>query len=398
MTIDQTISENNLSVSEPSEKHLLDGMNILLISRHFPPINTGGSRRSILIVEALERAGANVCVAAPLAGHHDNIITVSHPQPEPSIDQSKQKSRTPLKVLIKDFIRRNFLLPDPDIRWTRRVVKAVNASGRSFDWVVTTSPPESIHYAGYRLSHKTDTKWLADMRDFWLENSLYKPRKNPIRAKIDRLIARKWLSEANEVIAVSESITKEAETLSQRHGIVISQMTKLTQSTLDFLLEKEKIHIAHTGSFSLSDSGRHIETCLNLFSEALARNPKLHLHLAGRLTVDEIKKINSHPARHHITNHGLLEYDSALALQKQMHALVVFSAADSLAIPGKFYEYKRAGRPVFGVGGPALTKLTGDDALEGLSNLTLKKIQKNVQGYDVMQAGQDIATLMLAAR
>ena len=83
MTIDQTISENNLSVSEPSEKHLLDGMNILLISRHFPPINTGGSRRSILIVEALESAGANVCVAAPLAGHHDNIITVSHPQPEP---------------------------------------------------------------------------------------------------------------------------------------------------------------------------------------------------------------------------------------------------------------------------------------------------------------------------
>lgn len=391
-------------MKSPDVAGRLCGQRFVFIARHFPPLISGGGRRSLALAEALKSQGAEVVVVSPKAGSEYETLVVPHPQSEPSRETEPAVGRLSSLKRILNWVRANLLLPDPDIRWANRARVAILASEREFDWVLTSSPSESCHAVAAKLTTQRDIKWIADFRDHWFEASLLDVRHKKIRRWVETCLAARWLRRANVLIAVSGPIAAEIERLSDKSVIELPQITFAIPDDDDaegFVLPDDLIHVAHTGAFSLSDPDRNIQAFLSVIEAALSANPALRFHLIGNLTHGELAALSTSPASHAIKYYGILKYETTLAFQARMHGLIVCSSPLSPVIPGKFFEYKRTGLPIVAIGGKALMvaneQSTAPEDL--LAQLTSEAVvlPGEVQGYGVIPAGEDLAALILRA-
>jgi len=360
-------------------------LRILFISRHYPPHVSGGSRRAYELVKGLRARGEDVTVISPYVGDDAHTLSVFHPQPEAPTRTSKASW--------KDKLRVHLLYPDPDILWSLRVVKqAAHHYPEGFDYIITSSPPESIHVAGYLLKRAWGCYWLADFRDSWLEIPL-----NPIRHKrwrkwIEKRIARLILSKTDILTTTLQIYAKEAEKLSGRQAHILPNFADSPEFVdTNYSFSPDYINIIHTGSFSLSDPNRFILPLLEVFERAKSVNNDLFLHLIGRLTDAEKEQVDKLPFRNHIKVVGILPYAETRFLQNQAHALLVTAAPNAIAVPGKIEEYKSTQKPIIPIGYGSWTDgLDTSDPVKQLSSLTHEKKRMS---YEVTSSETVIAKL-----
>jgi glycosyltransferase involved in cell wall biosynthesis len=265
---------------------------------------------------------------------------------------------------LRDHARDILFWPDPDIRWTRRAIAAAKAHCPfTPDWILTTSPPESIHAAGKALlAHWPEAKWAIDARDHWLVRPFRTQRRHPARAAIERRMARHMLAPVSVVFAVNDLIRDEYAGHAP-HARTVTLPHFVTPPEAAYTFQSDGIHLVHTGSFKLSDPDVLIEPLLSAFEAALERNADLRLHLAGRLRQDEIDAVATSPAANRIEVMGLVPLETAHALQAAADALVVVAAPNAPVPPGKLAEYLAAGRPIIAIGdGPWRNMLDGGTA------------------------------------
>ena len=62
---------------------------------------------------------------------------------------------------------RRLLVPDESVSWNLTAIPAAIRLVRrhAIDWVITTSPPVSVHLVGAAVQRATGARWLADLRD-----------------------------------------------------------------------------------------------------------------------------------------------------------------------------------------------------------------------------------------
>lgn len=314
---------------------------ILLLARHYPPLVSGGARRPYLLAGALREAGADVHVIAPVLPQDEPGWAQPHPNPEPGIHRAKPG--------LVDRLRTALLLPDPDIRWSRRAGASALARQEGFapDWVVTTSPPESLHAAGLMIKRGTGARWMADFRDSWIADPLRSELKGQLRARVETAIARRWLSRADLVTAATEAITAEMRGLTRTRVEFLAQFAEPSPAAAPL---PGSPSILHSGSFSLSDAGRSIEQVLRPVETVHGELPELRLHLVGRLTQDELDRVAASSAHAAIIVHGVVDYAAAREMQGAADVLMLAAAPGTSAIPGKLTEYRAAGRPIIAVG------------------------------------------------
>lgn len=337
-------------------------MRILILARHFPPHISGGARRPYGLALALKNMGHEVYVVAPDIPEHIQGLAVPHPNASPSPTNGPAR-----KTPVRDFAREHLLLPDPDIRWTHRAVTALcNSDIPKPDWIMTTSPPESIHVAGPRLKSHFDCKWLADFRDLWLEAPLRASRKRRFRQWREKRIARKTLTHVDAVSVVDEHIDEEisAFTPSETPSSVIPNFaipSHLLPRTEMIELPSDKRNIVYTGSFSLSDPNRLIEPALRSYMDMALKNDVLHI--AGRLTQVERDFIAQGQTSSDIRYHGVIPLDAAMAMQEAADILMLTASPHATALSGKFQEYYDLNKPILMIGdGPWRKFITQMDA------------------------------------
>ena len=322
--------------------------NIVLFARHFPPHVSGGARRPYYLVKAMQDLGCRVFVVAPSLPDGIEGLAVPHVQPDPVIG-------TPSPPGFRDLLRDWLLWPDPDIRWTKRAVHAAQkALPFQPDWVITTSPPESIHYAGQYFKQTTGCHWLADMRDHWLIRPFRKQRESIIRNFVERRIASKMLHQADLISTVNEAIAKEMHRYAREPGKVFilphfSIVEENTPPDDEITLPADKVNLVYTGSFSLSDPDCNIGDTLDVFTRAAALNQALHLHIAGRLSTAEQAQIHASDCADKITIYGVISLQQAHALQSAAHALVLAGSGHALTPPGKAAEYAIRAKPIIAI-------------------------------------------------
>lgn len=324
-------------------------MQFLLLARHFPPHVSGGARRPYGLALALQDMGHKVFVVAPDIPDDITGLSVPHPNASPG-SGTDIVGKTPFR----DFARETLLLPDPDIRWTRRVVKAIQTANiPSPDWIITTSPPESLHVAGPLLKAHFSCRWLADFRDLWLENPLRESRQKAIRKMRERRIAKRTLSHADAVTSVDIHIQKEISNFtphSPPSSVIpnFSIPSRLLPRTKTVNLPKGKRNIIYTGSFSLSDPNRTIEPALEALTPMMKKTDSLHI--AGRLTREEQDVVSQMTENMDIQYHGVLPLDAAMAMQEAADVLMLYAAPEALAPSGKFHEYCGLDTPILVIG------------------------------------------------
>jgi glycosyltransferase involved in cell wall biosynthesis len=231
--------------------------------------------------------------------------------------------------------------------------------GENFDWIITSSPPESLHYAGYKLKGVLANHWHADMRDYWLKYPLIDIRNNHIRRARESRIAKKWLKRADLRTAVDSGMASEMESLSGCQTRILPHFSLPnfeSKTSVNFEGPVKSVRLVYTGSFTLSDSNRHIEPMLQTYEKAFKTRKNLTLHIFGRLTQHEVQAIKTSRASSSIFFYGAVSAEKALSAQKNADALVITASKKASAVPGKLMEYRHTNKPIIAIGdGPWLS-------------------------------------------
>lgn len=363
---------------------------ILLIARHFPPLISGGARRPYLLAKALTALGVRVEVIAPQLPSDVSGIEVRHPHPNPP-------DGPPRRPTLRDHARSLLLWPDPEIRWARRAAAAAIASDFRPDWLITTSPPESLHSVAPALKAQLGCRWAADFRDEWLARPFLAERRHPLRKQIETVLAKRMLKSADIAFCVDDVVAREVATLAV--GKPIQVLRQFSEPPAEpARLEQLGPNIVYTGSFSLSDPHCDITPTISAFEAALAVRPDLKLHIAGRLTHSERAKIAASAANPSIILYGPLAYNDARRLQAAADGFIVTAAPDATAIPGKVFEYRAVGCPIIAIGEGPWRSIGGYEAGNPVDHMIgLKKFVPSMRTEPLPATADEAARRLLAA-
>lgn len=369
---------------------------------------SGGARRPYLLTQALRDQGAEVFVVAPSLPEDEAGLAVPHPHRDPSPASVASPDAMSDNKSLRDHARDWLLWPDPDIRWTRRAAAAAaRFEGKPPDWILTTSPPESVHAAG-RMLKKTwpHLKWAADFRDHWLNAPHRRERLSWHRRFGERAIAKHWLASADVVACVDPFIAEELQSFGATSPLVLPHFAPPILPDPANLLQEainpktrnpETINIVHAGSIALSDPLANIADILRPFEVAISHNERLRLHFVGRLTHQEKSAIAASPAAPQIIDHDVQPYETALSFIAAADGLAYVASEKGKVPPSKIVEYLATNAPIIACGrGPWRSDPRVDNTDPATSFATLTK---NAQRQDTLRppSASEIATDLLTA-
>jgi glycosyltransferase involved in cell wall biosynthesis len=224
--------------------------------------------------------------------------------------------------------------------------------------VVTTSPPQSAHLLGLRLS-RLGIPWIAEFRDGW---RFERPRGDwPLQAqrRLDARLERAVVRRADALVAVTRPI---AEDLERRFGRRVALITNAFDPedvdgggpATDSLLDPERFSIVHTGSMGFTGATARplVEALALVRDEAPDVAARLEVVFAGLLSTDEADLLERSDLAGIVRCVGSLERSSVLEMQRAADLLLVVTegARRTSVATGKLFEYLATNRPILVLG------------------------------------------------
>jgi glycosyltransferase involved in cell wall biosynthesis len=347
-------------------RHHRRAVKALLVSFYFPPAGGGGVQRPLKLAQYLPALGVETHVLAPddprwvhrddglrlptqAWVHRARYLGPSGGSPAEVLRGTEGLARAAKQVRL---LGRRLLVPDESVGWNVTAIPAAIRLVREhgIDWVITTSPPGSVHLVGAAVQRATPARWLADLRDSLAFHPHRRADTVATRAK-ERLrggMARLVASRADAISCVSEAIADEMRALEPRGPV---RSIANGSDFDDFAgLEYEpagRMRITHAGSF---------------FGK---RDPRPFLQALERSGLDVVARFvgDFRPAdREWAESIGLgdrldlVPYApraTSLALQRDSEALLLLipdaGGRGRGVLSGKVFEYLAAGRPILAV-------------------------------------------------
>ncbi len=303
-----------------------------------------------------------------------------------------------------NFIRGNFLIPDPRVFWVRPAVRFLEdlILHEKISHIVTTGPPHSMHLIGLRLKKKIPSiKWIADFRDPWSEwHLLDELRTTRLVKSIHRHQEIKVLRQADLPLTVTPYLAKRFSELSGRKVVCITN--GYDESDL------AEINYQRTNRFTI----RHVGLLRNAgpFIEAVRKAMAAEGDLETLLRIEFIGLVDAHfrnMVQQDETISKLISFvpyvlhDQLKAIYGKTDVLLLVIPDVMLAkgyLPGKIFEYLASGRPVIGLGpedGDAAELLKQSGAgimcdwknIDGLSSVLLDYFRRWKQGDSLSTSG-----------
>jgi glycosyltransferase involved in cell wall biosynthesis len=342
-------------------------VNLLLIAYFYPPCRDTGAHRPAAMAKWLRRLGHRVTVLTTSAygeletDEAEGVVRTNdlqrlrarlhgHDRVDALFDSDTYSGHP--HVLSK------VVVPEPlMVAWAPFAYReALRLNGRErFDCVITSSPPESVHFVG-RALHRRGVPWVADLRDGWTFEPIRPGFPTRLQRRYDERLERRWLGDADAVVAVSRPA---ADDLRDRLGLDphlipngwdpdLDEGTAATDAA-SRLLDPDRTSLVYTGRFGSygRDPAGLIEAMRTIAREHPDAAGKLELVIAGPLTDEEaaLMRTDVSPAR--IVVAGTLDRDNALALQRAGDALLLLASSRRTQLLNfKVFEYLAAERPI----------------------------------------------------
>lgn len=355
---------------------------ILIISYYWPPAGGPGVQRWLNFVKFLVEFNKLVVVYVPENPDYpfkddsfideipSGVTIIKRPIVEPykwasflSSSKTKQISKgiipTKKQTWIEKsllWVRGNFFIPDARKFWIKPSVNFLNdyIKDHQINTVITTGPPHSLHLIGMGLKNDNiNLNWVADFRDPWTTIGYHTELKLTKASKKKHItLESKVLRQADKIIVTSFTTAKEFEQKTNKPIKVI------TNGYLELTTEPQplssKFSLSHIGSLL---SGRNPEVLWDTLAEICNENAEfsddLELVLAGTVSREVVDSIQRAGLKEALQLKGYLSHQEAISLQQksQMLLLLEINAQKTKGIiPGKFFEYMAAKRPIIAIG------------------------------------------------
>lgn len=338
---------------------------ILLVAYFYPPSRDTGVLRPAAMAKWLHRLGHEVTVLTTSAyGEHpddaaDGVVRTADAQ----LWRARRAGKDRIDALFdadtyagRPHPLSRVLVPEALVAaWTpfaRHRALALRRR-RRFDCVVTSSPPESVHAVGLALRRR-GIPWVADVRDAWTFESLRPRFPTALQRRLDERLERRWLGAADVVVCVSEPAATDLRARGVADPLVIANgwdpetVPEVEHSTTG-LLDEGRVSLVYTGRFGTygRDPRPLVEALGLLASRDAQAAARLELVIAGPLTADEERLLDTDVSPARIVRLGSVERERALALQREADALVLIAhPTRSQLLNIKLFEYLAARRPI----------------------------------------------------
>lgn len=257
------------------------------------------------------------------------------PMPEGKVRASWKQSVSDLLQRTAEYI----WFPDLRGEWLIPAQRALRAllSSLEPDVVVSSHEPATTLQLGL-TAKRAGFRWVADLGDPVL--APYTPLRWRRRA---RQLERDVCRHAHRILVTA---TSARELLRSRHGRsdgieVITQgfpADGSAASRFEDAFDNSRLELFYAGSFY---SFRRSEALV----QAVLDTPGIRLTIASINTPDTVKRASrEHPSKVRLL--GFIPHADSLQLQRDTDVLISIANADARQVPGKFYEYLGAARPV----------------------------------------------------
>ena len=233
--------------------------------------------------------------------------------------------------------------------------------------IYSTYPPASAHLLGLALKTLTGRPWVADFRDSWIYDPLDPILGElPYRRALEQRLEEAVVNSADAVIAATEISAEHLRCAYPRAADRIQVIANgFDPEDFEFVApaDEETLQIVHAGSFSLSHPQRDPQSLFTALETLLDQNPtwaqRLHLVLVGQLSTAERQAAVRLEQAGMIEIVGAVQREAALACQQRAHVLLLVDHVrpwPSSNVPGKFYEYLAARRPILALTGHGMVE------------------------------------------
>lgn len=234
--------------------------------------------------------------------------------------------------------------------YARRAIRRL-AKSRHIDIVFSSSPPHSVQLLGLLAKRALRKPWVADFRDGWVDDPLYRAEFG-VRRTIDRSLERRVIQNADMVISATETIDewfreRHRDLCPPKHAVITNGFDPEDfrhNATSDRGLDGA-MRVVYAGALSSTRSGIPFLEALDV---ALARGEipvgGIRVELCGKVDTDTQALASRIPG---VTVDPLLPHEEAIAKMRSADVLLLVGSQRSPdALTGKLFEYIASRHPI----------------------------------------------------
>ncbi len=330
--------------------------NVLLITDHFPPEQSGAVGRTFSIYKYLPQFGYNVTVfTIPFYGKladEKNIYRID------SIHDWMQQRIFSKKIFIK-FISKiwGLFYINYDRYWEKGIFKNIQGIIENIDIIYSTYPHSASTIISCKLSRKYKIPLISEFRDGFLFEPV--ERLNPLQKFSRKIVERKIVYHSNAIITISKKISKYFQDQYNKKEIY-TVYNGYDETDFQFLnnvkeqLLEDKTLIVHFGQINKSRF-RNIKPLFvalkRLKKDKFLNSFNFELSLVGDYNRKEIELINQYKLNDIIKIYEPVDkIDGLKKIVSTYHFLFLYGVkSETSIITNKIYEYIKLNKPIIAV-------------------------------------------------
>lgn len=369
-------------VTRPDAEQVIDmPPRLLVIAYVFPPSESVGARRPGELARFAADRQWDVRVLTA-TGVDDGAIDIGFPEhrivraaPVPrsaqlvaSVRRAEARSRVGRRRLLSALavLGREVLIPDACVNWVLPAVRRFlrEAAGWRPDVIMATGPPASAYLVAAALARRLGVPWVADYRDLWTVGNDYWPYgRSWVRRRLDHWLERRLLGSASGCVTVSEPLaeilrsTFAIDTTVVMNGIdprpVPAGADPVAAPAGPAVPGSVTLTLAHTGR--LNPGKRDPAPLLDAVALLGPERDRVHVVFAGEDNGVARAAVERAGVADSVTNLGEVSAEKSWRVQAEADVLVLVmwnDPRDAGTMPGKFFDYLRARRPILMIGHP----------------------------------------------
>jgi glycosyltransferase involved in cell wall biosynthesis len=262
------------------------------------------------------------------------------------------------------------LLPDTKKNWSlSAAIRAVWLIRRDkIDYVLTSSPPASVHFVGLVARMLTNARWIADFRDPWLDTVFDRSPLTRSRASdtIENWMESSVVARADKVVTTTEALRT---VLLARYPSVSADKFMYLPNSIDTekfepIEQVEKyvpLTITYAGTLYLDRTPEPLFQAVgDLLKAGRIRESDIRIKLigmCGRIGDRDTRRVAKAYSVESIVDVGEpVSYSEAIRIMQKSHLLLVLAPArHRLLVGAKLFDYLGSGSRILAIAEPGAT-------------------------------------------